>query len=177
MYYYIIRDAATGAQIAEGTAEDLVKKGLYNTKASVSNSFGRWQMRKRKGTKTKLDWTRTGDAGHGVQQQQKHTGRTEARIHSDRVRTWKEKAARRARQDKAAAASKPKKLDRYTTERLGNSGTLPEHKKKFAQPPKEPPEKADKLRWDVYELERLNWERRQQGKRPLSYGEWRAGIR
>ena len=176
MYYYIIRDATTGAQIAEGTAEDLVQKGLYNTKASVSNSFGRWQMRKRKGVKTKLNWTRTGDAGRGVQRETQK-GRTEAQIHTGRVRSWKEKAARRARQDKAAAASRSKKPDRYTTERLGNSGTLPEHKKKFAQPPKEPPEKADKLRWDVYELECLNWERRQQGKRPLSYGEWRAGIR
>lgn len=176
MYYYIIRDAITGAQIAEGTAEDLVQKGLYNTTASVSNSFGRWQTRKRKGVKTKLIWTRTGDAGRGPQQEAQK-GRTESGIHSGRVRSWKEKAARRARQDKAAAAAKPKKPDRYTTERLGDLGALPEHKKKFAQPPKEPPADASALRWDVYELERLNWERRQEGKRPLNYGEWRAGIR
>ena len=57
MYYYIIRDATTGAQIAEGTAEDLVQKGLYNTKASVSNSFGRWRMRKRKKFSKRKRWT------------------------------------------------------------------------------------------------------------------------
>lgn len=173
MYYYIIRDTTTGARIAEGTAEDLVQKGLYKTKVSVSNSFGRWQMRKRKGAKTKLDWTRTGFAGRGVQQ----TARTEATIHKTRVRSWKEREARSARQSAAAAAAKPQKPTRYTTEKLGNFGALPEHKKKFAQPPKEPPADASALRWDVYELERLNWERRQEGKRPLNYGEWRAGIR
>lgn len=176
MFYYTIRDAATGAMIAEGTAEDLVQKGLYKSKVSVSNSFGRWYTRKKKGARTKLTWTRTGDAGRGIQQAQA-TRRTESRIHSNRVRSWKEKAARQTRQTEAAAASKPKKPDRYTTEKLGNIGSLPEHAKRFTQPPVKPPENADALRWDVYELERLNWERRQEGKRPLSYGEWRAGIR
>ena len=174
MFYYTIRDAATGALIAEGTAEDLVEKGLYKSKASVSNSFGRWHTRKKKGVKTKLTWTRTGDVGRGVQQT---TGRTEARIHSDRVRSWKEKAARQSRQGKIAADSKPRKPTRYTTEKLGDIGALPEHAKKFAQPLKEPPVEADPLRWDIYELECLNWKRRQEGKRPLTYGEWKAGIR
>lgn len=57
-------------------------------------------------------------------------------------------------------------------------GELPEHKAKFAQPPVKPKgDKVSALRWDVYELECLNWERRQQGLRALNYGEWRAGIR
>lgn len=173
MFYYTICDAVTGALIAEGTAKDLVSKGLYKSEASVSNSFGRWNTRKKKGVKTKLNWTRTGGAGRGAQQ----PARTETAIHKTGVRSWKERAARKSRQVAAAVAANPKKPTRYTTEKLGNFGALPEHKKKFAQPPKEPPADASALRWDVYELERLNWERRQEGKRPLNYGEWRAGIR
>lgn len=186
MYYYVIRDTWTGEVLAEGTAKDLVSAGKYKNVESVNNAYNSWARRHKKGLETKLEWTRTGKRGY-CKKADKETGEdgkrsSEARAHTKRIRSWKQKAARDALQGRVAAAARAKKPGGYTTEKLGDTGALPEHTKRFAQPPVAPPEakgkdKPSALRWDVYELECLNWERRQQGKRALSYGEWRAGMR
>ena len=186
MYYYVIKDAGTGEVLHEGTATQLAESRAYESEKSVNGAYNSWVKRKRQGRKTMLEWNRTGtpDRPGRKPPEPKATGSTsEARLHkSHRTRSWQAKAARTAVQDAAAAASKKRKPDRYINDKLGELGTLPEHTKRFAQPPVPPPkakgrDKPSALRWDVYELECLNWERRQQGKRALSYGEWRAGLR
>lgn len=185
MYYYVIKDTWTGETLAEGTAMQLVESGKYASAESVSNAYNGWRRRKERHGESRVEWVRTGERNRTERKkpalQTKKTG--EARLHTGRpCRGWQAKRARAARQDGAAAAAKPKKPDKYVTEKLGELGTMPEHAKKWAQPPVPPPktkgkDKPSALRWDVYELECLNWERRQQGKRALTYGEWRAGIR
>ncbi len=90
-----------------------------------------------------------------------------------------QKAARSARQSEIARAAKKAKPG-YTNERLGDLGALPEHERKFARRPTPPPprlrRKADPLDTDVYKCECENWARQAQGKAPLSYGQWRAGL-
>ena len=185
MYYYVIRDVWTGETLAEGTAAQLVESGKDVSAESVSNAYNGWRRRKERNGESWVEWVRTGERNHTEQKTpaKKEKKTSEARLHtSHRCRSWQAKQARTARQNEAAAAAKPKKQDTYTTEKLGETGTIPEHAKKWTQPPVPPPkargrDKPSALRWDVYELECLNWERRQQGKRALSYGEWRAGIR
>ena len=182
MYYYVIKDAATGEVLHEGTAVQLAESRAYESEKSVNNAYNSFLKRQRQGRKTILEWIRTGKPDRpGPKKTPVRT--SEARLHkSHRTRSWQAKVARTAVQDAAAAASKKRKPDSYINDKLGELGALPEHTKRFAQPPVEPPkgkgkDKPSALRWDVYELECLNWERRQQGKRALSYGEWRAGIR
>lgn len=185
MYYYEIRDVWTGETLAEGTAAQLVESGKYASAESVNDAYNGWRRRKEKHGESRVEWARSGERNRRKRKKTAPEAQksSETRLHtSRRCRSWQAKQARAARQAGAAAAAKPKKPDKYITEKLGDLGTVPEHTKRFAQPPVKPPEakgkdKPSALRWDVYELECLNWERRQQGKRALTYGEWRAGIR
>lgn len=180
MYYYTVRDAKTNQLIIKGTANDLVNSGRYASVSSVKNCFLSWKKKTERGQKCGVIWSRSGS--EEPVRMGCHRRTSEARLHTNRCRTWQQKEARETRQASAEAAGKPKNPDWYTTERLCQNGTMPEHLHKFAQPPIEPPKdtlknKVSPLRWDVYEVECLNWERRKEGKKPLSYGQWRAGIR
>lgn len=176
MYKYKVTDSKTGILIAEGTARELVEKGFYKSIDSVKNSYRSWERKTEQGIKVGVVWSRTGEEEHSKAGWKRAN---ESRLHTRRCRTWQQKAARETRQAEADAAGRPKKPDWYTTETLGHSSVLPEHRHKFEQAPIEPPsgKGVDPIRWDVYEVECINWERKQQGRRPISYGEWRAGIR
>lgn len=185
MYYYVIRDTWTGEVLAEGEARDLVNAGKYKNVESVNNAYNSWARRHKKGLETKLEWTRTGKRRY-CKKADKETGEDSKRSSEAHTHKANKKLETESRAGRAARQGGGRRTDKkpggYTTERLGDTGALPEHTKRFAQPPVAPPEakgkdKPSALRWDVYELECLNWERRQQGKRALSYGEWRAGMR
>lgn len=168
MYYYIIKSAKTGKVIAEGTAGQLSRAGLYSTPDSVRTAYNEWRRRTERGLKTSKMWTRKGEPDQAPKAPpgQKKRG--------DRL-TWRQKQARDARQGDAARASQPPRKG-YTNEQLGKEFVLPEHMKKFAQPPLLPQGTGKNaptaLQLDCYELERLNWRRRQEGKPALSYGIW-----
>lgn len=172
MYVYTVKDAKTGEIVASGNAWELVNTGRYKNRNSVACCYKRFEQRKRAGLAVKYEWERTGTPEHGPAM--RVTRGPYRKERADR------KIASAARQNEIAEAVRQKKNPKkgITYERLGNFGELPEHKAKFAQPPVRPKgDKVSALRWDVYELECLNWERRQQGLRALNYGEWRAGIR
>lgn len=170
MYYYIIKSAKTGEVIAEGTAGQLSRAGLYSTPDSVRTAYNEWRRRTERGLKTSKMWTRKGEPDQAPKAPpgQKKRG--------DRL-TWRQKEARAARQKDAARAMQPPRKG-YTTEQLGKQYTLPEHLPKFAQEPLPP--KGDKkhpptaLQMDLYELDKFNWKRRQEGKAPIHYGKWVA---
>lgn len=107
MYYYIIKSAKTGKVIAEGTAGQLSRAGLYSTPDSVRTAYNEWRRRTERGLKTSKMWTRKGEPGQAP--------------------------------------------------------LLPQGTGKNA---------PTALQLDCYELERLNWRRRQEGKPALSYGIW-----
>lgn len=170
MYYYIIKNAKTGETIAEGTAAQLSRAGLYSTPDSVRTAYNEWRRRTERGLKTSKRWTRKGAP------EQAPKSPPGPKNHGDRL-TWRQKQARDARQGDAARASRPAKKE-YTNEQLGKQFVLPEHVKKFAQPPL-PPQGTGKnaptaLQLDCYELDKLNWQRRQEGKPALNYGMWVA---
>lgn len=170
MYYYIIKDAKSGKVVAEGTASRLVSSGRFASENSVRTSYKGWLRRQRLGMSSGQIWERTGTPDS------KPKAPAGPKNHGDRL-TWRQKEARAARQEDAARAMQPPRKG-YTTEQLGKQYTLPEHLPKFAQEPLPP--KGDKkhpptaLQMDLYELDKFNWKRRQEGKAPIHYGKWVA---
>ena len=169
MYHYTIR-SQTGELIAEGTAAELVSRGLFSSREAVRTSYNCWRRRVERGLRTNKEWVRTGAPDPPPKAP---PGRKD---HGERL-TWQQRDARAARQSDIARASQPPKKG-YTNEKLGAEFVLPEHAKKFAQPPT-PPQGTGKnaptaLQLDCYELDKLNWQRRQEGKPALSYGKWVA---
>ena len=130
MYHYTIK-SQTGELIAEGTAAELVSRGLFSSREAVRTSYNCWRRRTERGLKTSKMWTRKGEPDQAPKAPpgQKKRG--------DRL-TWRQKQARDARQGDAARASQPPRKG-YTNEQLGKEFVLPEHMKKFAQPPLPPP--------------------------------------
>ncbi len=169
MYHYTIK-RKNGELIAEGTAAQLVALGLFSSPDTVRTSFNGWRLRVERGLKTTRDWVRTGAPDPPPKSP------PGPKDHGERL-TWQQRDARAARQSDIARASQPPKKG-YTNEKLGAEFVLPEHAKKFAQPPT-PPQGTGKnaptaLQLDCYELDKLNWQRRQEGKPALSYGKWVA---
>lgn len=170
MYHYIIKDAKTGDVIAQGTAGQLVSSGRFSSEASVRTSYKGWLRRQRLGMNSGLLWERTGTP------EAEPKAPAGAKNRRERL-TWRQKEARDARQGDAAKASRPPRKE-YTNEQLGKQFVLPEHLPKFAQEPL-PPKGDGKhpptaLQLDCYELEKLNWRRRCEGKPAIHYGQWVA---
>lgn len=62
MYYYTIR-SQTGELIAEGTAAELVSRGLFSSREAVRTSYNCWRRRVERGLRTNKEWVRTGAPG------------------------------------------------------------------------------------------------------------------
>lgn len=169
MYYYTIK-SQTGETIAEGTAAQLVALGLFSSPYTVQTSYNGWRRRVKRGSKTTKVWARTGSPDP------KPKSPAASKDHGERL-TWQQRDARAARQSDIARTSQPPKKG-YTNEKLGAEFVLPEHTKKFVQPPMAPQGTGKNaptaLQLDCYELDKLNWQRRQEGKPALSYGKWVA---
>ena len=126
MYHYTIK-SQTGELIAEGTAAELVSRGLFSSREAVRTSYNCWRRRVERGSKTTKVWKRTGAPDPPPKSPPGPKDRGE-RL------TWQQRDARAARQSDIARASQPPKKG-YTNEKLGAEFVLPEHAKKFAQPP------------------------------------------
>ena len=130
MYHYTIK-SQTGELIAEGTAAELVSRGLFSSREAVRTSYNCWRRRVERGSKTTKVWKRTGAPDPPPKSPPGPKDRGE-RL------TWQQRDARAARQSDIARASQPPKKG-YTNEKLGAEFVLPEHAKKFAQPPRHLP--------------------------------------
>lgn len=177
---------ADGQLQLEGTAEELVEAGCYGRISTLERIYRDNINNMATSRKiTKVSWSRewvsaqyAAETHEGRLQRLRQGGSVQRLLDGKTGKGTACQRVARQRQEQIGAEIRRAGKVGYTEERLGFSAALPEHNKKGVGDfvPIRPAEGADLLNWDAYNVERINWLRRRDGRRPISYGEWRIGM-
>ena len=190
MYIYSIYEG--DRLIARGTAQQIAGKGMYCGKAhNVRSAYTDYCRTLRAGGQPRRRWEREGDPEKpGPQPKTKRKldrGSGSINRINRKGTTRKEKQIARMRQESIGREQRAEQRERKNALRqAGYRKTHPEKQPvnvavedaarnvaRCHRPPETLRAGATALERDLWELDWINWERRQEGKPPKSYGFWR----